>query len=197
MSSTFSPIIELGNGPLERFSVLQKFLLVATGTVILTISAKIQVPFWPVPMTMQSCVVLILGMALGGRLAGYTVLLYLMEGLAGLPVFAGTPEKGMGIAYIVGPTGGYLLGFLAAAVVTGRLAEMGWDRKIPSAFAAAFIGMVIIYGFGLAWLSSFVGVEKSWTLGAAPFVLGDGFKILLATATLPVAWKIKSIIQDK
>jgi len=182
---------------LERFSVLQKFLLVAAGTVVLTISAKIQVPFWPVPMTMQSYVVLTLGMALGGRLAGYTVLLYLIEGLAGLPVFAGTPEKGIGIAYILGPTGGYLLGFFAAGVVTGRLAEMGWDRKIPSAFVAAFIGMAIIYGFGMAWLSSFVGVEKTWTLGAAPFLLGDFFKVLLATATLPVAWKVKSLFQDK
>src|SRR5262249_11270176 len=116
--------------------LLRNCVLALIGTLLLTASAKIQVPFWPVPMTMQTFVVLCLGAVLGPRLGATTVLLYLAEGAVGLPVFAGTPEKGLGLAYMAGPTGGYLVGFVAGAAVTGWLAERGWDRSIVRLFAA-------------------------------------------------------------
>ena len=104
-------------------------LLALAGSLLLTLSAKVQVPFYPVPITMQSLVVLCLGATLGARLGAATVVLYLLEGALGLPVFAGTPERGIGLAYMAGPTGGYLIGFVAAAYLVGLLAERGWDRS--------------------------------------------------------------------
>src|SRR5690349_15200312 len=116
--------------PAGATPVIRWAVLALAGSLLLTASAKAQVPMWPVPMTMQSFVVLVIGMAYGARLAGATVALYLLEGALGLPVFAGTPEKGIGLAYMAGPTGGYLAGFAVAAVAMGWLAERGWDRGL-------------------------------------------------------------------
>jgi biotin transport system substrate-specific component len=109
----------------------------------------------------------------------------------GLPVFAGTPEKGIGVAYMLGPTGGYLLGFVVAAYITGLLAERGWDRSVSTTVAAMLIGNAVIYLFGLVWLGSIVGWDKPvLALGMTPFLLGDLAKILLAAAVLPALWKL-------
>lgn len=148
------------------------------GSLALTVSAKVQIPFYPIPMTLQTLVVLLLGMALGARLALLTVLVYLAEGALGLPVFAGTPEKGLGLAYMIGPTGGYLLGFAVAAWVAGWLTERGDDAQHLA--LAALLGIIIVYSFGVAWLGGFVGVERAVALGIAPFIFGDLVKAALA-----------------
>lgn len=161
------------------------------GTVALTISAKIKIPFFPVEMTMQTFVVLAMSMAFGARLAGATILLYLAEGALGLPVFTGTPEKGIGLAYMAGPTGGYLVGFLLAAISVGYLAERGWDRNIVTTAAAMLIGNVIIYVPGLLHLGTLLGWDKpilEW--GLTPFLYADALKLALAAAVMPLAWKL-------
>ena len=171
-------------------SFLRLFVLIAIGSALLTISAKIQVPFWPVPLTMQTFVVLVIGMAYGWRLGAVTVLVYLAEGAFGLPVFAGTPEKGIGLAYMMGPTGGYLVGFVIAAAAVGWLAEREWDRHPISTAVAMVIGNLLIYLLGVAWLTSLIGAEKAFKFGLAPFLAGDALKILLATAILPISWRL-------
>ncbi len=168
--------------------ILRWITLAVIGTILITISAKIKVPFFPVPMTMQLLVTMLIGAAYGWRLAGATVLLYLAQGALGLPVFAGTPEKGIGLAYMAGPTGGYLLGFFLAAVIVGWLAERGWDRSVVTAFGAMVLGTVAIYVPGVIWLSYLIGFEKAVTFGLYPFIAGDLLKIGLGTAILPLAW---------
>jgi len=170
---------------------MRNLLLAVGGTVLMTIAAKINIPFYPVPMTMGTFVVLTIGMAFGWRLGGATIALYLAEGAVGLPVFAGTPEKGIGLAYMAGPTGGYLLGYLIAAITVGWLAEKGWDRNVFTTLAAMLIGTAIIFAPGIYWLGMLFGWEKpilEW--GLWPFLPGAAFKIALATAVLPLAWKM-------
>lgn len=168
---------------------MRPLLLAFAGSLLLIVSAKFQVPFYPVPMTLQPLVVLLLGVVLGSRLGAATVLLYLAQGAAGLPVFAGTPEKGVGLVYMVGPTGGYLLGFALAAYVTGWLAERGFDRTRLGTALAMSLGMVVIYSLGLLWLGVFVGYNANLLhLGLTPFVLGDVLKIALATLSVPMLW---------
>jgi biotin transport system substrate-specific component len=169
-------------------SLLRDAAIALAATGLLTLSAKVQVPFYPVPMTLQSLVVLVIGAALGWRLGTATVLLYMAEGLAGLPVFAGTPEKGVGLAYMMGPTGGYLAGFVAAAFVTGLLAERGWTKSVPGALAALTIGHAVIFLFGFAWLAALIGASKAYLGGVAPFYAATLFKTLLGAALLPAAW---------
>ncbi len=170
---------------------LRNAVLAILGSVLLWVSAKIQVPFYPVPMTMQTFAVLVIGMAYGWRLGAATVILYLAEGAAGLPVFAGTPEKGIAIAYMVGTTGGYLIGFVLAAAACGWLAERGWDRNILGTAIAMLIGNVIIYIPGLLWLGAVVGWDKPiFEWGLTPFVWGDLTKLALAAALVPLAWKV-------
>jgi biotin transport system substrate-specific component len=172
--------------PRETGGILRLAALAVAGSVLLALSARAQVPMWPVPMTMQTFAVLVIAMAYGARLAGATVLLYLAEGLVGLPVFA----SGAGPAYMVGPTGGYLLGFLVAAVLVGWLAERGWDRSIVATFAANLAGTTIIFALGVGWLSTIVGgLEKALELGFTPFMVGALVKIALAAALLPLLWR--------
>ncbi len=169
----------------------RNIVLVLAGTALLTISAKVKIPFYPVPLTMQTFIVLAFAMACGWKIASTTLFSYLTCGAMGLPVFAGTPEKGIGIAYMLGPTGGYLVGFFLAAVAVGWLAERGWDRKLTTTFLAMLIGNIIIYVPGLVWLGSIVGWDKpvlAW--GLTPFLPGDLAKIVLAIIVLPTAWKL-------
>ena len=182
----------------QRAGLARKLALAVAGTLVLWASAKLQVPFYPVPITLQTLVVLGFGMAVGWRLAGATLALYLAEGLIGLPVFAGTPEKGLGRAYMMGPTGGYLLGYLAAAVLVGWLAERGWGRNVASTVAAMVAGNAVIYALGVAWLGTLMGWDKpvlEW--GVYPFLLGDLFKIGLAAALLPGAWQVTRKLQGQ
>jgi biotin transport system substrate-specific component len=160
--------------------LLRAAVLAVLGSALLTLSAKVQVPFYPVPMTMQTLVVLLVGMAFGARLGVATVALYLAEGAVGLPVFAGTPEKGIGLAYMLGPTGGYLLGFVLAAAVAGWLVER---RRDAAGLALAVVaGSLAIYASGVLWLASFVGIGKALELGLLPFLWGDLLKAGLAFA---------------
>jgi len=127
------------------------------------------------------------GALLGRARGGLSVLLYLLEGAAGLPVFAGGTA---GLARLVGPTGGYLVGFVVAAAVVGFLAQRGWDRKVGSTALAMLVGNAFIYLFGLPWLAHFVGAEKAVSLGLLPFIPGDLVKLALAALSLPLGWKL-------
>lgn len=164
-------------------------LLIAAAVIILTISAKVQIPLWPVPMTMQTYVVLVIGMAFGLRLGVTAVGTYVALGALGLPVFAGTPAQGAGLPYMLGPTGGYLLGFLAAAAACGALAERGWDRHLGASLVAMIFGHALIFLCGIAWLTTLVGLERAVEAGLLPFVFATLVKTLLAAISLPIAWK--------
>ncbi len=172
-----------------RLTAARMVLLAIAGSLLLWVSAKIAVPFWPVPMTMQPFAVMGIGAAFGWRLGMATVALYLFEGALGLPVFSGTPEKGIGLAYMAGPTGGYLAGFVLAAGVIGWLAERGFDRNFATMALAMTAGTLVVYVMGIAWLSHLIGFEKALTFGLYPFVLGDAAKIILAALIFPAAWK--------
>src|SRR5262245_20625426 len=163
---------------------------VALGVCLLTLSAKFQVPFWPVPMTLQTLVVLMIGMAYGARLGGGTVLAYLLVGAMGMPVFAGTPERGIGLAYMMGPTGGFLLGFLLAAWLVGALAERGWDRSIWRCGLAMAIGTIVILLAGVAWLTPSLGVARAYEVGVAPFLLATTVKVALGAIAMPLIWRL-------
>ena len=161
-------------------TILRAALLVLAGSVLLTLSAKLKVPFHPVPMTMQTMVVLVLGVAYGSRLGAATVALYLLQGAAGLPVFADTPERGIGLAYMTGPTGGYLAGFLVAAWVAGAIGQ----GSVVRLAAAMVAGHAVIFAFGLAWLAAAIGAQNAWLVGAAPFALATLLKSALGVALL-------------
>ncbi|MEO3430314.1 biotin transporter BioY [Pelagibius sp. CAU 1746] len=175
----------------EMNGVLRASLLAVVGSLFLWACAKIQVPFYPVPLTMGTFGVLAIGMAFGWRLGAATVILYLAEGAMGLPVFAGTPEKGIGLAYMAGPTGGYLLGYVMAAAACGWLAERGWDRSVVTAALAMLVGNVVLYLPGVLWLGVLFGWDKpilEW--GLIPFIPGDVLKLALVSASLPLVWKL-------
>ena len=172
-------------------NALRVTILTVTGSLLIWLAAKIQIPFYPVPMTMGTFAVLAVGMAYGWRLGTATVLLYLAEGAMGLPVFAGTPEKGIGLAYMLGGTGGYLVGYVLAAASVGMLAQRGWGKNILTTSLAMLVGNVLIYVPGLLWLGILFGWDKpiiEW--GLTPFVLGDLAKLALAAALMPITWKL-------
>lgn len=158
--------------------------LIVLGVVLLAISSKVQVPFWPVPMTLQTTVVLLIGASYGARLAGATLVSYLAAGAIGLPMFA----KGAGLAYMMGPTGGYLAGFLAAALVMGWLSDRGSGRNILAALGLMLIGQVLIFGLGVGWLAALIGFDKAVAGGLVPFIPAEVLKTGLATALLSAGW---------
>ena len=171
----------------------QNLALVFAATLLLTLSAKISVPFYPVPMTMQSFVVVFLGFAMGPRLGGLAVLAYLAEGAVGLPVFSGTPAKGIGLGYMLGTTGGYLIGFLCAVLVTGYLANRHWGRSYPLTALAGFIGLAAIFAPGILWLGAVAGWDKpilAW--GLWPFLPGEALKLALLVCIVPLAWRART-----
>ncbi|MBC9248146.1 biotin transporter BioY [Paracoccus sp. 11-3] len=143
---------------------------------LLTLAAKTQVPFWPVPMTLQSLAVMVLAIVMGPRMALVAIMTYMAAGAAGLPVFAGTPAKGIGLAYMMGPTGGFLVGFVLATIVTGTL---GQGRGMVGRTLAMLAGTALIYAAGLAWLATFVPADKLLAAGFLPFVPGDICKIVI------------------
>jgi biotin transport system substrate-specific component len=156
-------------------------VLPLAATLLLTASAKISVPFYPVPMTLQTFVVIGLGFVLGSRRAAVAILLYLAEGAAGLPVFSGTPQKGIGLAYMQGPTGGYLLGYLAAVLLAGWTVSRGWAVNGLAASLSALLAGAIVYLPGLLWLGAVIGFDKPvLQYGLYPFILGDVTKAILA-----------------
>jgi len=190
-SALSRPTLAAALWPATQNSKLARNVILALGgTALLWLSAKIQVPLYPVPITMQTLAVLLLGVAYGPRLGAATVALYLLEAAIGLPVLAGGWSEGAGLHLLYGPTGGYLAGFVVAAAVCGLLAERGWDRSLPQAAAAMVIGNLIIYALGLAWLAWQIGAPAAIRYGLLPFLLGDLLKIALGTCGLPAVWKI-------
>ncbi|RYB05094.1 biotin transporter BioY [Lichenibacterium ramalinae] len=165
-------------------------LLALLGSAVMALSAKLSVPFYPVPLTLESLAVILIGAAFGARLAGAALVLYLVEGALGLPVFAGTPAHGLGLAYMAGPTGGYLLGFVLAAVVVGFFAERGADRSVPRLLGAMALGHAILFATGYAWLARLIGPEAAWTAGVLPFLLGTAVKTLLGALLVPSVWNL-------
>ena len=173
--------------------MVKKIFLAFIGSILLAISSKIKIPFYPVPMTMQTFVVVLIGLLYGWKLGVFTVTLYLFEGAIGLPVFAGTPEKGIGLVYFTGPTMGYLIGFLLAVFISGyffpKIKNSGqnvgslFGKLIISAklFMLFVASMLSIYILGIIWLSNFVGWDKVLVLGVYPFLLAEIFKISILT----------------
>ena len=168
-----------------RSGLLRSVILVALGTALLTLSAKVNLPLPYVPMTLQTLVVLVIGAAYGWRLGSLTIVAYLAEGALGLPVFA-SPVGGL--APLLGPTAGYLYGFVAAALLTGWLSERGWDRSVPLLFIAMGLGHLIILAPGFGWLAfgMKLGVEKAWLVGVAPFIAASLVKNALGATLVPV-----------
>lgn len=173
-------------------NILYNAILVITASLLVALSAQIAMPlpFTPVPVTAQTLSVLLVGAVLGSARGTLAILTYLAEGAVGLPVFAGGKA---GLAVLAGPTGGYLIGFVVAAFVTGYLAERRWDRNVVTSFLAMSIGNVIIFAFGLLILAGYVGFDKVLALGFYPFWMGDIVKLALATFLLPLGWKALQI----
>jgi biotin transport system substrate-specific component len=176
----------------SRQGAASRVVTVVIGAALLALSAKVQVPFWPVPMTMQTLVVLLLGTAYGARLGVATVLLYLVEGAVGLPVFAGA---GAGPGYMAGPTAGYLVGFVAAAWLAGTLAERGWDRSLVGVTAAMALGHALVFVPGIAWLATFLGTEQALAVGLLPFIGATVLKTLLGAGLMQAAWRGRAALR--
>ncbi len=172
----------------RRFAT-QLFLALGA-TLLLAVSAKTKVVLGPVDLSLQTLAVLLIGATFGMRLGVATLLLYLAEGAMGLPVFQGTPEKGLGLAYMMGPTGGFLLGFVAMAAIAGWAADRGLDRN-PIKFAGALlVAEAALMALGFAWLAGLIGADKAWMFGVQPFILADLVKVALAACLMPVAWTL-------
>ena len=172
--------------------VIKLFLIIFLSSILLTISAKIKIPFYPVPMTMQTFVILFIGIAFGYKIGLASVSLYLLEGIIGLPVFSNSPEKGIGILYFTGPTMGYLIGFLFAVFIAGYFKI---NKNYLLIFCKLVFAVSFIYIFGLAWLGKFIGWNKSiFQLGAQPFLLAEVFKLSLLTVLYPQIKKLNKII---
>ncbi len=191
-AATSSRVLTQSIGPdTGRMMLVKQVLLVALGIGALILAAKTKVPMWPVPMTMGTFAVLSIGTAYGPRLGVMTILGYLTIGAMGFDVFAGSSAEKAGLAYMMGGTGGYLLGYVPAALALGALAQRGWDRSFATMVLAMLIGNVLIYLPGLAWLGQLYGWDKpilQW--GLTPFLVGDTVKLLLAALILPGLWKL-------
>ena len=173
--------------------IFKLILITVLGSLLITLSAKIKIPFYPVPMTMQTFVILLIGITLGYKMGLATVVLYLFEGIIGLPVFASSPEKGIGIAYFIGPTMGYLIGFLAAVYFSGTFK---YNKGIIDTFLKLIFSVSFIYILGLIWLGILIGWDKPiFKLGAQPFLLAELFKILLLLFLTPTLLKAKKLIK--
>ena len=174
----------LVNSLLSAYEIKEHYksiALVLFGSLLLAASSKVQVPFWPVPMTMQTFIVFIIGMAYGWRLAFFTLVAYLVEGALGLPVFA----KGGGLLYLTGPTAGYLYGMTVAAAVIGFFAELGYNESYFKSLMSLIIGTFIIFLLGVGYLGSIIGYEKALAGGLYPFIPSEFFKIGLAVVLIP------------
>jgi biotin transport system substrate-specific component len=178
-----------------RRNAATDLILVVSGSLLVALMAQIRIPlpFSPVPITGQTFAVLLVGATLGSRRAALSMLIYLAEGGLGLPFFAG---GAFGLARLLGPTGGYLLGFVPAAFLVGFLAERGMDRRPASALPLFVAGLAVIYLCGVIWLTTFVGLGAAITTGLVPFLLVDGIKALLAAGSLPAAWHLTGSFDD-
>ena len=179
----------INSSPVNK--IIYYFFILIIGTALLAVSAKIKVPFYPVPMTMQTFIVMFFGLIFGWKKACLIVFTYLLEGAFGLPVFAGTPEKGLGISYIAGPTGGYLLGFIFTAYLSGKFK---FNKNIIFRISQLIACVAPIYIFGCLWLGYIIGWEKPiFSIGLTPFILAESFKILLLSLLIPKINSIKKL----
>ena len=177
---------------LKSSKIIKYAFIALIGSIALAISSKVKIPFYPVPMTMQTLIVIMIGVAFGWKLGLATVSLYLFEGIIGLPVFSGTPEKGIGLVYFTGPTMGYLIGFLVAVFFAGKF---NYSKNLITNFLKLTFATSFIYLLGMAWLGSLIGWDKPiFKLGAQPFLLAELFKILIATFAINQIIKIKKFI---
>ena len=177
---------------LKSSKIIKYAFIALIGSIVLAVSSKIKIPFYPVPMTMQTLVVVMIGAAFGWKLGLATVTLYLFEGIIGLPVFSGTPEKGVGLIYFTGPTMGYLIGFLVAAFFAGIF---DYNKNLITNFLKLTFATSFIYLLGMVWLGSLIGWDKPiFKLGAQPFLLAELFKILIATFAINQIIKIRNLI---
>ncbi len=176
---------------IESANIIKKISIILIGTLILTISAKIKVPFYPVPMTMQTFVVVLIGITLGWKLGLITIIAYLFEGAIGLPVFAGTPEKGIGISYMFGPTGGYLVGFISSVFIAGFV---NLNKNIFIKFLLIFLSIFAIYLTGVPWLVYLAGWEVAYVWGVKNFILAEIFKISILALSANKLLKFRKFI---
>ena len=177
---------------LKQIKLLKYLFFALIGSIILAISSKIKIPFYPVPMTMQTFVIMFIGITFGWKLGVATIALYLFEGIIGLPVFSGTPEKGLGLVYFTGPTMGYLIGFIIAVYLVGKFT---YDNNLIKTFFKLSFAISFIYIFGMIWLGFLLGWDKPiFKLGAQPFLLAELFKILIATFAINKLIKLRKFI---
>lgn len=190
IATTMRPLVSLALPDKGAARLATQIFLAVVGTLVLTVSAKTKVVLGPVDISLQTLAVLLIASAFGLRLGVATLLLYMAEGAMGLPVFQGTPEKGLGIVYMLGSTGGYLAGFVIMAAIVGWAADRGWDRNPIKLFGAMLAAEAVMMAIGFAWLALLIGPEKSWQFGVAPFVVGDLIKVALAASLVPAVWSL-------
>ena len=192
IATTMRPLVSLALPEKGAMRLTTQIFLALAGTLLLTVSAKTKVMLGPVDLSLQTLAVLLIAAAFGLRLGVATLLLYMAEGAAGFPVFQSTPEKGIGLAYMLGSTGGYLAGFVVMAAIVGWAADRGWDRNPLKLAGAMLTAEVAMMAMGFAWLAMLIGPEKSWQFGVLPFVAGDLVKVGLASALVPAVWSLLS-----
>ena len=176
----------------SQTQIIKSLLVIFIGSIILAISAKVKIPFYPVPMTMQTFVVLFLGISFGYKIALATVTLYLLEGIIGLPVFSNSPERGVGLVYFTGPTMGYLIGFLSACFLASYIKN---EDNYFTIFMKLIFSVSTIYILGVLWLGTLIGWDKPiLELGVMPFLLAEIFKIVLLTILTKKILKLRKFI---
>ena len=190
IATPVGPLVSLALPEKRALRLATQVFLAVAGALLLTLAAKTKVVLGPVDLDLGTLTVLLIAAAYGRRLGLATVLLYLAEGAAGLPVFQSTPEKGIGIAYMLGTTGGYLAGYVVMVAIVGWAADRGWDRNPVRLFSAMLVAEIVMMAMGFAWLAALIGPEKSWQFGVAPFIVGDLVKVGLASALIPAVWSL-------
>lgn len=187
---TARPLIDLALPEKGAARLGMQIFLAIVGTLLLTVSAKTKVMLGPVDLSLQTLVVLLIAASFGLRLGVATVLLYMAQGAMGWPVFQNTPEQGLGIAYMMSYTGGYLAGFVVMAAIVGWAADRGFDRNPIKLFGAMLVAEVVMMAMGFAWLAKLIGPENAWLGGVVPFIVPDLIKVALAAAIVPAVWSL-------
>ncbi len=187
---TARPLVSLALPQNGAARLAAQIAMVVGGSLLLALSAKTKVVLGPVDLSLQTLVVMLIGMAFGMRLGVATLLVYMAEGAMGWPVFQSTPEKGIGLAYMMGPTGGYLAGFVVMAAIVGWAADRGWDRGVVRMLAACLVAEAAMMAMGFGWLATLIGAERAWVFGVQPFIVPDLIKVALVALLGPAVWSL-------
>lgn len=190
IATTMRPLVSIALPEKGVSRLATQVLLAVIGTLVLTLSAKTKVMLGPVDMSLQTLAVFLIAAAFGMRLGIATLLLYMAEGAMGFPVFQAAPEKGIGIVYMLGTTGGYLAGFVVMSAIVGWAADRGWDRNPLKLLGAVLFAEAVMIAMGFTWLAALVGPDKSWQFGVLPFIVPDLIKVALASALVPAVWTL-------